>query len=95
MNWTRGLLRAWMIVAGIWVAGVASVVVMTVRNAPRAEAPAISATAEHGPWEAYQPSPSPRVNFAAVGVTALGPPAVLFALGLAGVWIARGFRRDW
>jgi hypothetical protein len=38
-------------------------------------------------WQCYG-----KADVIFVGAIALGPPAVLFALGLVGVWIARGFR---
>lgn len=105
MNWSRGLLRLWIVLALVWfcVAGIAATFIWS-GDAPARESAAQwvqheaeCGTAEapkSGPWCDFLPArdrlyPIPKATYLAV----LGaPPLVLFLLGWLVLWAARGFR---
>jgi len=62
--------------------------------------PKKSENAQEGPWTKYQRDASAknseaiRAHLFLTSIFALAPPAVLFVLGWAALWIGRGFFRD-
>jgi hypothetical protein len=76
-DWTLGLLRVWAILSSLWVATMTGSLTQYVFLMVLGE--------PHSPFQ--------HVPVSACVIIALGPPSVLFALGFAGVWIARSLRR--
>jgi hypothetical protein len=72
-NWKRGFWRAWAILSSLWAATMTGTLAQYVFLVVRGE--------PHSPFQ--------HVPVSASVIIALGPPAVLFALALAGMWIAR------
>jgi hypothetical protein len=76
LDWSRGLLRVWVVLSALWVAVIAcGYLFLVIRGEPRSS---------------LQDMPA-----SVIGATALVPPLLALAFGMAGVWVARGFRRDW
>jgi hypothetical protein len=76
LDWSRGLLRLWVVLSALWVAVVAcGNLFLVIRGEPRS---------------LLQDMPVPVIV-----AIAFVPPVLALAFGMAGLWIARGFRRDW
>jgi hypothetical protein len=76
LDWSRGLLRLWVVLSALWVAVVAcGNLFLVIGGEPRSS---------------FQDMPVP-----VIGAIAFVPPVLALAFGMAGGWIARGFRRAW
>ena len=76
-GWTRGLWQVWAILSSLWVATMTGTLAQYVFLVVRGE-----------PHSTFQ-----HVPVSGSVIIALGLPAFLFAIGIAGVWIARRFQR--
>jgi hypothetical protein len=103
MNWTRGLLRLWLVLSILWIcaAGLAAIFVWNSDARLRASAAQLAEreaecgpdAPNRGPWCNYadveRAYPAPFLVYTSF---VLGPPIALFVLGWTGLWVARGFR---
>lgn len=99
MNWSRGLFRAWILFSTLWVFATGIVTFNVATNLPLdptkcrsietgADKIARCEAAQAAGLE-YHPK---KVRFF-VGLMLI-PPILLFAVGYAGIWAARGFTRS-
>lgn len=89
MNWNRGLFRTWVVLSAIWVVYVAGDAWVDWQ----AQHTFDSSTAR--PLSAGEAKVDTNSSFSFWGYAqnALEPPVCLLLVGLAGIWVTRGFKR--
>jgi hypothetical protein len=87
MNYRQGLFRLWIVASVVWVGGVLVAEWRQERFLDK-----LDRSSTRGGYEVYvytkegHTLPGPPI------LLAFGPPAAAFALGLAGLWAAKGFK---
>jgi hypothetical protein len=97
VNWKRGFLRLWVIVSLLWlvvVTGFAFLAASKQEERIRQSAPAEIAECEFCEFPAVEYETVWRMPPWWVLVVAAGVPLLLLAVGVAGYWVARGFKRS-
>ena len=95
MNFARGIFRLWAVITLVWVASMTWIAWDEITFQPHKEA---ASSSDPNAWWLNSPTSPPADttdesgNIAALKL-AFGPPALLLLLGLAGMWVVRGFKR--